>query len=65
MGKTFRDNDSHGNFRKYKDGRMKGKRKDKFLLPEENKDKQEWKRNDGLSREYDDIPNYYDDIHIR
>lgn len=60
MGKTFRGNDSHGNFRKYKGGKMKGKRKDKFGLPEPKKNGQEWKRNDRESYEYDDTPNYYD-----
>lgn len=61
MGKTFRGNDRHDNFRKYKGGKMKGKRKDKFILPsKDGKDKGDWKRNDVESYHYDDVPNYYD-----
>lgn len=63
MGKTFRGNDHHDNFRKYKNGKMKGKRKDKFVLPDtiRSKDKADWKRQDTSSYQYDDTPNYYDD----
>jgi hypothetical protein len=59
MGKTFRGNDRHGNFRKYEGGKMKGKRKDKFEIPEQDKNK-DWKKHTSDSYEQEYIPNFYD-----
>lgn len=63
MGKTFRGNDSHGNFRKYQSGKAKGKRKDKFSFPEDKTMKERRSAKNITDADpyyaYDDVPNYY------
>jgi len=67
MGKSFRDDNKHDNFRKYRRGKMKSHEAKK------NEQKKgtgggtdDWKRRyDENTYEYDDIPNYHDETYLR
>lgn len=57
MGKTFRGNERTRNLEKYQKRKEERRKKDKLAPKRERND---WRRNDSDSYEYDDTPNYYD-----
>jgi hypothetical protein len=57
MGKTFRGNERTRNLEKYQKRKEERRKKDKLAPKRERND---WRRNDTDSYEYDDVPNYYD-----